>query len=394
MSKTSEHVVLPYGRQVVDLEDVEGVSAVVRSPFLTTGPQVEQFEFQICRITGAKYAVACSSGTAALHLACMAIGVRAGHKGVTSPISFLSSANCIEYCAGSTDFVDIDPESLCLSVDALAEYCESNGSPDVVIPVDFAGIPADLPAIKALSETYGFKVIEDAAHAMGSVYRCDGQSYFCGACVHSDLAIFSFHPVKAITTGEGGAVTTNDEQLALRLRQLRTHGMNRSEVLQKEKGAWYYEMVSPGYNYKITDLQCALGMTQIEKLVDFKLRRQELVSLYNIAFEDDWRILIPPQELTDRACPHLYPIRFRAGETVRRAIYDSLKTENIYCQVHYIPVYWQPYYAKKYGYAHGKCPNAETYYSQCLSLPLFPSMTNDDVFRVVKAVFDCLKQME
>jgi len=385
----SDHLnkhILPYGRQFVDEQDIKGVTDAVQAPFLTTGPSVAAFEAQLCRLTGAEYAVACANGTAALHLACMALGVGQNDLGLTSPISFLASANCIEYCGGQADFVDIDPSSLCLSPEKLDVYCREKQVPDLVIPVDFAGTPADLPSIHKLSERYGFKVIEDAAHSLGSEYTCNGNTYACGACIHTDMAIFSFHPVKTVTTGEGGAVMTNDKTLADRLRRLRSHGMETSTARADKEGQWYYEMTSLGYNYRITDLQCALGLTQLEKLSGFKSRRQQIVSAYNDAFENDGGVILPPKVLAEWACPHLYPVRFKGGVKIRKKIYDTLRAMDIFCQVHYIPIYWQPYYAEKYHYGKGMCPEAEDYYSQCLSLPLFPAMSDGDVQRVIEAV--------
>ncbi|WDP87228.1 MAG: DegT/DnrJ/EryC1/StrS family aminotransferase [Desulfobacter sp.] len=270
MSEKDHLKILPYGRQSVDENDVKAVMNAVEAPFLTTGPGVAEFEKKMCKITTAKYAVACASGTAALHLACMALGVKNGDLGLTSPISFLASANCVEYCRGQADFIDIDPSTLCLSPEDLDRYCRKIKVPDLVIPVDFAGVPADLPAIKKLSDQYGFKVIEDAAHALGSQYQDGGKTYDCGSCAHTDLAVFSFHPVKTVTTGEGGAVMTNDQGLAKRLRRLRSHGMETQKAKQAEQGDWYYEMTDLGYNYRITDLQCALGIAQLEKLSAFK----------------------------------------------------------------------------------------------------------------------------
>ena len=386
MQDTPDNDMLPYGRQMVDEADVSTVAKAVRSPFLTTGPSVEAFERQLCRITGARYAVACANGTAALHLACMALGVGRGDLGVTSPISFLASANGLEYCGAQADFIDIDPGSLCLSVERLDAYCKKERVPDVVIPVDFAGAPADLPGIKKLSDRYGFRIIEDAAHALGSEYQDGDSTYACGSCAHTDLAIFSFHPVKTITTGEGGAVMTNDRHLADRLRRFRSHGMEKTSALSDREGEWYYEMAEPGYNYRITDLQCALGLTQLEKLPEFKARRQRIVTLYNEAFSGNEALILPPAALADQACSHLYPIRFKGGPEVRKRMYNRLKNDNIFCQVHYIPIYWQPYYAEKYGYERGRCPDAEVYYSQCLSLPLFPAMSDGDIQRVINRV--------
>jgi len=378
---------IPYGRQSIDESDINAVLKVLGSDFLTCGPSVDSFEQKLCSITGARYAVACSNGTAALHLACMALGIKKGDIGITSPITFLASANCVEYCGGSIDFIDIDADTLCLSVSGLESYCKTGKKPTVVIPVDFAGVPADLPALWELANTYGFKVIEDAAHAMGSTYIYEGKTYHCGSCAHSDLAIFSFHPVKTITTGEGGAIMTNDERLAERLRLLRNHGMTKDpDVLTRNDGPWYYEMNELGYNYRITDIQCALGLSQLGKLTEFKDRRQEIVKRYNMVFKNIKELILPLWAHNASPCFHLYPLQFKKGSNTRKKVYEELKLNNILTQVHYIPIYWQPYYRNKYNFTLGKCPMAEIYYQRSLSLPLFPKMTNEDIDFVINSV--------
>ncbi len=392
---------IPYAKQWITRDDIHGVCEILESSFLTTGPVIEQFENKLCELTQARHAIVCANGTAALHLACLALGITDNDLGVTSPNSFLSSANCIEFCGGRTDFIDIDPLTLCMSPESLETYCREKAVPRVVIPVDFSGIAADLPRFKSLSQTYGFYIIEDAAHAIGSTYTIEGKRFACGSCAHSDMAIFSFHPAKTITTGEGGAILTNDDALAKRLRTLRTHGMIRSKdqnqgqssanasanIIDNTKEApWYYEMKTLGCNYRITDFQCALGLSQLDRLPQFKARRNQIVSLYNKAFQANTHLILPPKELASEACPHLYPLQFKKGEKSRLAIYNALQSRDIHCQVHYIPIYWQPYYADKYGYAKGKCPRAETYYSRTLSLPLYPAMTDDQVQNVIDAV--------
>lgn len=385
---TKDHLpkTLGYGHQSVDDMDISAVAAVLETTCLTTGPRVEAFETMLCEITKAEHCIACANGTAALHLACMSLGVDKGDIGLTSPISFLASANCIEYCGGRTDFIDIDPGTLCLSPQQLDAYCREHKPPKVVIPVDFAGLGADLAAMAELSETYGFSLIEDAAHALGSFYESRGRQYACGSCAHTDLAVFSFHPVKTITTGEGGAVMTNDASLADHVRRLRNHGMARDDAVLEQHGGWVYEMKSLGFNYRITDIQCALGISQLSRLDRFRNRRRQIVSMYNNAFSDHDDLALPHQGLALTACPHLYPIRLKAGAAKRRQVYERLKADNILCQVHYIPIYLQPYYADKYGYTKGRCPNAELYYSQALSLPLFPAMSDQDVLRVIDRI--------
>ena len=381
---------IPYARQWINHQDIQAVVRTLASEYLTTGPDVTLFEESLSQLTGARHAVVCSNGTAALHLACLALGISDQDLGLTTPISFLASANCVEYCGGKVDFVDIDPSTLCMDPNKLEEYCLSNPSPQLVIPVDFAGTPADLPAIKSLADRFGFAVIEDAAHAIGSVYTHGGKNYACGSCTHSDLAIFSFHPAKTVTSGEGGAILTNDDELARRLRTLRNHGMTKTPELSASLGPWYYEMDTLGFNYRITDIQCALGISQLKRLEEHKTLRQKIVRIYNRAFEKEDRLILPPEALEKTACPHLYPIQLRGGSSVRGQVYHGLAEENIFCQVHYIPIYFQPYYARKYGYAPGKCPHAETYYSRCLSLPLFPSLDTGDTHRVVDKLLDLI----
>ncbi|MCG8568463.1 MAG: UDP-4-amino-4,6-dideoxy-N-acetyl-beta-L-altrosamine transaminase [Desulfobacterales bacterium] len=376
---------LHYTRQWIDQDDIQAVADSLASPFITTGPAVTRLEEELQLLTGAPHAVVCSNGTAALHLACMAAGIQPGEIGITSPISFLASANCVEYCGGKADFLDIDPQTLCLDPRALAEYCEHKAPPRVVIPVDFAGTPADLPAFRKLADKYGFILIEDAAHALGSTYSHQGKEYACGACAHTDMAVFSFHPAKTATAGEGGAVLTRDAELAKRLRQLRSHGMiPASELGDDIDGPWAYAMESPGYNYRITDFQCALLSSQLKKLDRFKKRRQEIVSLYQNRFQDHPHLIPPPDDLRQGVCPHLYPLQFKGGKGVRKSVYLGLREDNIYCQVHYIPIHFQPYYRDKYGYAKGKCPHGERYYDRALSLPLFPALTDAEVEFIIQ----------
>jgi len=382
---------IPYSHQLIDENDIKAVAKVLRDDFITTGPVAEQFEQDLCALTGAKHAIVCSNGTTALHLACLALNIDQHSLGVTSPITFLSSANCIEFCGGSADFVDIDRETLCLSPEHLEEYCKNVAVPDVVIPVDFAGVPADLPAIWALSAKYGFKVIEDAAHSIGSTYTHDGSVSHCGGCAHSDLAVFSFHPVKTITTGEGGAVLTNDDKMAERIRRMRSHGIERTpNLLGRNDGPWYYETSELNFNYRITDFQCALGISQLRKLSEFKRRRKEIVDTYNDAFNGNRALIVPKEPENASVCYHLYPLQFKEGNETRYRVFKEMSDNGIFCQIHYIPVYWQPYYSKKYGYPVGKCPEAESYYSGCLSLPLYPALKDDELAFIIEKIFECV----
>lgn len=374
---------IPYGKQLIDDSDIKSVERVFQSDFLTTGPTVQEFEKRLCEISSAKYAVACSNGTAALHLACLALEISNDDLALTTPLTFLASANCVEYCGGKVDFVDINAQTLSISVDKLEEYCKTVAVPKVVIPVDFTGIPADLVSLRKLSIKYGFKIIEDAAHAIGSIYTHEGQTYKCGSCAHSDLAIFSFHPVKTITTGEGGAIMTNDKDLYEKLLLYRNHGMTKKKLERENEGEWYYEMHFLGYNYRITDLQCALGLSQLNKLSSFKKRRKEIFNMYIEALMDVQEIDLPYFSENYDPCFHLFVIQFKDGQSIRRDIYNGFKEKNIYTQVHYFPVHLQPYYMNKYAYREGKCLNAETYYNKCLSLPLYPLMTDKEVFYVI-----------
>lgn len=386
---------ISYGHQWIDETDIEEVSKVLRSDFITTGPVAAEFENDLCELTGAKHAIVCSNGTTALHLACVALGIDKNSLGVTSPITFLSSANCIEFCNGHVDFIDIDRNTLCLSPDRLEDYCDNIAVPELVIPVDFAGVPADLPSIRALSNKYGFKVIEDAAHSIGSTYTHNGKTYHCGGCAHTDLAIFSFHPVKTITTGEGGAVLTNKDEMADKIRRMRSHGVMRdSNLLGRNGGPWYYEMSDLNFNYRITDFQCALGKSQLRKLPQFKRRRKEIADRYNSAFKGNPALITPEEPAVTSVCYHLYPLRFADGSKIRYKVFARLSALSIFCQIHYIPVYWQPYYHEKYNFQIGKCPEAEAYYSRCLSLPMYPALKDDEVDFVIANLLECLESVD
>jgi perosamine synthetase len=377
---------LPYARQWVDEDDVRAVIDVLRGDWLTQGPAVAAFERALADFCGVRYAVAVSSGTAALHLACLAAGVGPGDVGITSPITFVASANCIAYCGGSPAFVDVDPRTSTIDPSALETACRRQ-APKVVIPVDFAGQPADLPAIYCIAHEHGARVIEDAAHSLGATYQHQGKEYRAGSCVHADLATLSFHPVKHITTGEGGAVLTNDEALYRRLLDLRTHGITKDpSLLTHDEGPWYYEQHELGFNYRITDLQCALGLSQLRKIGSFIERRRELVQRYRslLADREDVRLLteIPGR----RSSYHLLVAQLQGGSQRRRTVFERLQKAGIRAQVHYIPVHLQPWYRSHFGYQQGDFPQAEAYYAGCLSLPLFPRMSDADVQRSVTAL--------
>lgn len=373
---------IPYGQQSIDEDDIRAVVEALRTDWLTTGPAVRAFEEALCEYTGARHAIAVANGTAALHVAALAAGIGTGDRVITSPITFLASANCAEYVGAVADFADIDPDTCNLSPDSLA----SAMSPDVkaVVAVDFAGRPCDFPALAAVARAQGTVIIEDASHALGSRFEHGGKTYSVGAHPWTDLTTFSFHPVKTLTTGEGGAVLTDSDKLAERCRLFRNHGMERN----RPDEPWYYEMRQPGFNYRITDLQCALGCSQLKHLEAFVRRRQEIVDAYNTAFETVQALSLPCPVPSGRAAWHLYVVQidFPGIGKSRARVMQALRDRGVGTQVHYIPVHLQTYYREKYGYGPGKCPHAEAYYERCLSLPLFPAMSDDDVRQVIDAV--------
>ena len=377
---------IPYSRQTICDEDINSVSQILQSDFLTTGPSIQQFEQALCEYTGAKFAVACCNGTAALHLACLAINLLPGEIGLTSPISFVASANCIEMCGAKAGFIDID-ERYCLDPNLLEDYCKKNKAPKVVIPVDLAGIPAKMSEINYLSQKYGFYVIEDASHSIGTSYSSKNDIVKVGSGTDAHLTTFSFHPVKNITTGEGGAVLTNDESLAEKLRSFRGHGIERDiNKMEKVEGGWWYEMNVLGYNYRLTDFQAAIGISQLKKIEKFKAHKLSLVERYNQELSNIPGLYIPPQIEDASVCYHLYPILINQGQKARKFIYDFLKEKNIHCQVHYIPIHFHPYYRAKYNYNTGDFKNAEKYYDQCLSIPLYNSLSYDEQDYVISSL--------
>jgi UDP-4-amino-4,6-dideoxy-N-acetyl-beta-L-altrosamine transaminase len=379
---------LPYGRQSVDEADIQSVLEVLRSDFLTQGPAVPQFEKAVADYCGAKHGVANSNGTTSLHLACKALGVGHGDHVWTSPITFVASANGARYCGAKVNFVDVDPGTINLcpqQLEAKLQDAEKNGTlPKVVIPVHFAGQSCDMPRIHALSEKYGFKIIEDAAHGLGGSYLEEK----IGNCRWSQLVTHSFHPVKIVTTGEGGMVTTNDDALANRLALLRTHGITRdaSQMQGASHGPWYYQQVELGYNYRMTDIQAALGTSQMAKLEGFAQRRRQIADLYDLALADlPVRSLArDPQGISGW---HLYMIRVDAAR--RRQVFDSLRAQHIGVNVHYIPVHLQPDYMRL-GFTAGMFPEAERYYSEAITLPMYPGMKDEDVLRVREALSQAL----
>jgi UDP-4-amino-4,6-dideoxy-N-acetyl-beta-L-altrosamine transaminase len=353
---------------------------------------VAQFEQTLADYCGAKYAVAVNSGTSALHIAALAAGVQTGDVGITTPITFVASANCIAYCGGTPYLVDIDPNTANLDANLLEAACAEH-KPKVIIPVDFTGQPADLPQIYEIAQRYGALVIEDAAHSLGATYTHEGEVYRAGSCVHADMAILSFHPVKHITTGEGGAVLTNDDVLYQKLLEFRTHGITKdADKLGRNDGSWYYEQQSLGLNYRLTDFQSALGLSQMRKLDDFVSKRRELVRLYEDALKDVKGVRLLTETEGKRSSYHLLVALIEGGADRRRELFDYFQTHNIRAQVHYIPVHFQPWHQESFGFREGDFPNAERYYEGCISLPLFPAMVDQDVERVASVLKQFLRQ--
>lgn len=375
---------LSYGKQWLDENDKEAVLAVLKSDFLTQGPSVAEFEKAICDFTGAKFCVAVANGTAALHLAVASLKIAKDSEGVTSPITFAASANCLIYNNLKPVFADIDEKTYNIDPEEISKKISDKTK--IIIPVDFAGQPANLEEISKIAKENNLFVVEDAAHVIGSKYT-DGSKV--GSCKYSTLTTFSFHPVKTITCGEGGAITTNDEKLYQKLLLLRSHGITKNPAeLSQNPGPWYYEMQTLGYNYRLSDIQAALGISQMKKLDKFSKRRREIVSKYNIAFADLKNVAIPYEEDGLDSTFHLYILKIdfeKIGKT-RSEVMEELKQKNIGTQVHYIPVHLQPYYQKQFGFKAGDYPISELYYEQALSLPLYPKLTDEEVSYIIKNI--------
>jgi len=374
---------ISYGKQWIDDDDIAAVVAVLKSDFLTQGPAVEAFEAELVRLTGARFCVSFCNATAALQAAVWSLQLGEG-EGITSPNTFLASANCLAYNGLKPVFADIDSQTY--NLDPAEVEAQLTSKSKVLVPVHFAGQAADMPAFQRLAERHDLRIIEDAAHAIGSRYP-GGRPVGC--CDYSDLTVFSFHPVKTITTGEGGAVTTNDARLAKRLQLFRSHGIERSaDLMTQNPGPWYHEMVDLGYNLRLTDLQAALGTSQLTRLEAFKARRKAIIARYNEAFAELPGFTVPHEAAGNDSCFHLYvtQIDFPAIGKDRLTFMSGLKAQGVGTQVHYIPVHTQPYYQQTWGYRPGDYPRAEAYYAKALSLPLFPKMSNLDVERVIEAV--------
>jgi UDP-4-amino-4,6-dideoxy-N-acetyl-beta-L-altrosamine transaminase len=378
---------IPYGKQDISQADVDAVIEVLRSDFLTQGPSVERFEAALSSYTGAKYTIAVNSATSALHLACLALGVSSGDLVWTSPITFVASANCALYCGADIDFVDIEMHSNNMSIIALREklqQAKKHGRlPKVIIPVHMGGLSCDMKAIFELSLEYGFKIIEDASHAVGGSLAGNK----IGSCEFSDISVFSFHPVKIITTGEGGAALTNDANIGRKLALLRSHGITRDadEMEHGSEGGWYYEQICLGYNYRMTDLQAALGFSQLTRIDEFVAKRNKLASEYDIKLAD-LSIDLPVIPSHALSAYHLYIVKFRQDHVLgRRKLYDHLHSRGIGANVHYIPVHLQPFY-RSLGFNPGDFPEAEKYYRNAISIPLHPNLSEYDQDMVVDSL--------
>lgn len=373
---------LPYGHQWIDEEDIKAVIEVLRSDWITQGPKVAEFEKEFAKYVGARYAVAVNSGTAALHTACFAAQIENGDEVITTPITFAASANCVLYQGGTPIFADIKEDTLNIDPEEIKKKITKKTK--ALIPVDFTGLPVDLEKILQIGKDNNLIIMEDASHASGATYK--GRKI--GSI--SDMTIFSFHPVKHITTGEGGMITTNNKEYYERLKLFRTHGITKDkDKLLKYDGPWYYEMQELGYNYRLTDFQCALGLSQLKKIDRIIQRRREIVKKYNYEFKDMPEIKIPEINPVDsNPAWHIYMIQLNLErlKVDRREIFEALRAENIGVNVHYIPIHLQPYYQKRFGYRRGDFPKAENYYSRAITLPIFPKMTDKDVDDVIRAV--------
>jgi perosamine synthetase len=371
---------LPYGRQSIDEDDIQAVIDVLRSDWLTTGPKVDEFEEALAAHVGAKYAVSFSSGTAALHGAAFAADISRGDEVITSPLTFAATANCILYQDGTPVFVDVRNDTLNIDPQLAAKHVTSRTK--ALLPVDYAGHPADLDELLRIAHHYGLIVIEDACHALGAEYRGER----VGSISH--MTVFSFHPVKHLTTGEGGMVTTNNQKFADTLRKFRNHGITSNARERQSQAQWRYEMVLLGYNYRLTDIACALGLRQLAKLDNNLIRRRQIAESYNAAFRNFPAITTPA--VMDGTLPawHLYPIRLDLSRfsASRSEIFRAVRAENIGVNVHYIPVHWHPYYKERFGYRGGEFPVAERAYESLISLPMFHGMSDEDVRDVIQAV--------
>jgi len=374
---------IPYGHQQIDSADIREVVKVLKSDWLTQGPKIKQFEDALCRYSGARYAVAVSSGTAALHLAMIALGIGKGDETITSPITFSASANCAVYVGATPRFVDIDDTTYHLDIAKLKDFLKIPSQRrriKAIVPVHFMGTVIDVPEIKKICDKYGINIVEDAAHALGAEYKYGKKWLKVGSCRHSDITIFSFHPIKHITTGEGGAILTNKKDIYEAALRFRHHGICRI----KNKPKWLYDIPKPGFNYRITDFQCALGISQMKKLNKMVKVRRQLVGSYNDVFSLVEEIRLPYEARDTKASYHLYVIRIPAAR--RNRLYDYLRGKGILTQVNYIPIHLLSYYQKKFGYKRGDFPVSEKYFKECLSLPLYVGLSKSGQAKIVSNI--------
>jgi perosamine synthetase len=372
--------IIPYGKQSIDKSDIDAVIAVLQSDFITTGPKVSEFEKAVCDFTGAKFAVAVSSGTAALHCAMFAAGIKVGDEVIVTPMTFVASSNAILYCGGTPVFTDVLPESLLLDPAEVVKKITKRTK--AVVAVDYAGHPCDYDALRNICSKHGLLLISDACHSLGGGYRDKNIGTL------ADMTVLSFHPVKHITTGEGGMILTDNSDFAKEMRMFRGHGITTDYRQREEKGAWFYEMEYLGYNYRITDFQCALGISQLKKLPKWIKIRQEIASEYDNAFKDNHSIISVSRSPNVSHAYHLYVVKIEKGD--RNRIFTELRNAGIGVNVHYIPVHLHPYYRKTFGTAEGLCPVAEKAFRKIISLPMFPGLKNKDLKYVINTVKELL----
>lgn len=384
-----------YGRQTISQDEVDAVVETLKSDWMTQGPTIQKFEEALNNKFGSNFSSVVANGTAGLHLIAMGLGWQKDNIIITSPITFLASANCAIYVGAKVDFADIDPSSYTIDPDKLEAklifYASQNKKVKAVVAVDYAGHPCDWSALKSLKDKYGFQLVNDFCHALGAEYKND----IAYAVKYADAVNLSFHPVKHITTGEGGAVLTNNESLDKKIKTLRTHGMTKDEsVLEKNDGPWYYEMHEPGFNYRITDFQCALGMKQLEKLVMFIDKRRKIAKYYDEGFSKDERFIYPKVSPESKHAYHLYPLQIKFDELQisKKIFFANLKEKNIIGQVHYIPVHLQPYYRNKFGFTEGNFPEAEKFYQREISIPMYPSLEEDDLNYISNTIIETLNR--
>jgi len=378
--------VIPHSRQSIDSADIQAVAEVLKSDIITQGDLLLRFEKALAKYCGSKYAVCVSSATAGLHLGCLCAGLRKGKEAITSPITFLATANAALYTGADVVFADIDYETA--DIDPAQIEKKITKKTGAILPVHFGGLPCDMPRISAMAKAKGIAVIEDASHALGAAYKCKGRWIKVGSCKHSDMTVLSFHVLKNITTGEGGAVTTNSRDMYEKLRALRSHGVYKGPDIKKRYGPWYYEMRHIGFNYRITDFQCALGLSQLGKADRFLREKRAVAAIYDKAFEGIKGVATPVFARDKRYAFHLYVLRidFDKIRMDRRDLMNSLARRGIMTQVHYIPVYRQPYYKKRYSYSGKDFPESEAYYKRALSIPLYNGIMKKDAYRVVETL--------